>query len=152
MTDTQLQTEAPTQGVEQTSDPGAMIKTCHCTSAMSHDNRLHCVLETPVSAVVGWGLLSPAGNGRGKRGTAALTVLPTKNAAVAPIVDPIESAAKPTKRPKTYPPPSCSTTGQQGTRRRLPSGACFHPAVHRHKNSHEEYKYKCSKALGSHLL
>lgn len=36
-----------------------------------------------------------------------LTVLPRRNAAVAPIVAPIESATNPTGNPKRYPPPSC---------------------------------------------
>lgn len=40
--------------------------------------------------------------------TCQRTVFPTRNAAVAPAVDPTESAANPTARPKTYPPPSCS--------------------------------------------
>ncbi len=35
-----------------------------------------------------------------------LTVLPTRKAAVAPKVEPIESLAKPTVKPKRYPPPS----------------------------------------------
>ena len=49
-----------------------------------------------------------------------LTVFPTRKAAVAPAVEPSESAMKPTGRPNMYPPPTCSveTRGRGNTARR----------------------------------